>query len=791
MDVAADVIEAELVGGEGTDRRGARVAVCVIGDDTIRTDAGKLRCGIVRVVCERIGRRPLRPPCIELRLVGIALARAVAGFEIQARHAAPFLVGGQPVAVGLRDALLDALALREPFAESLRLFAGNVDDGMIRALGEIRLPRLPALATLHENLVVLHPGFPPRHQEIGSKRFEPHAHSVLPCFPEDNTVVLLEGGREGQVLPGGNLGPQRKLLVTLENDEEFNGAGLHLRDEQGAIRGSDGDAVHVDLRPGRLGGELDGAVAVFAHHRPERAQPLAAGIGAHLRIVERAVDEGGDVVVGGEEPAADAAGADPVAEGDGLRLCGQDDFLRLPVLGDGDVFGGVGRALGGFQEIAPDALPDVAGADMPVAFGKVGHAEMIFPDFPRHGRGEILEDTVNQHGIGYRFLLDGGRDRLGPVAVFPDNEADLAADFGADGGGRGDAHERPFPVEDLRTFGRRDHAQQALGHSGLRRRDLVPGQQQAVLECDPGGPGGEAHEHGGRGPDGKAPVAAALAALEVVKRCGQPHGRGDLALGDARLADIADDLVQLQPALALQACRQLIGKLGEIKPILSRRDLIEDFPQRIDIRLRGAGTLGRHEALGADEGALVAGGDEADVGELGLAVDKNHVGRLDVAVREVPLVEVPEGFRKAHSDIDAQGGVQADGDAAIPAQGAGLVFDRVDLLAGAHIITELHHVVIEGDAVRAAADVEDVHQARMVPGNGLELQDALELPLEGALVVEILAVDDLDGTQRAGDAPRHPHLAVCPAADLAEDIMVRDARMGADRGGHRVANFKL
>ena len=31
----------------------------------------------------------------------------------------------------------------------------------------------------------------------------------------------------------------------------------------------------------------------------------------------------------------------------------------------------------------------------------------------------------------------------------------------------------------------------------------------------------------------------------------------------------------------------------------------------------------------------------------------------------------------------------------------------------------------------------------MIPGNRLELQDALELALEGAFVVEILAIDDL------------------------------------------------
>ena len=72
----------------------------------------------------------------------------------------------------------------------------------------------------------------------------------------------------------------------------------------------------------------------------------------------------------------------------------------------------------------------------------------------------------------------------------------------------------------------------------------------------------------------------------------------------------------------------------------------------------------------------------------------------------------------------------------------------------------------------------------------VELQDALELALEGAFVVEILAIDDLDRPQRPGHAPRHPDLAIGAATDLAENIVIRNARITSVRGGHFSGNVE-
>ena len=172
-------------------------------------------------------------------------------------------------------------------------------------------------------------------------------------------------------------------------------------------------------------------------------------------------------------------------------------------------------------------------------------------------------------------------------------------------------------------------------------------------------------------------------------------GGGNLAATDTRLADLANDPVQLQPALALQSGGQFIRQFRKIQAVLAGRNLVEDFAQRIHIRLRRTRPLRRDKSLGADKSSLITCGDKADVGELRLVVHENHVGGLHIAMREAALVEMAEGFRKARTDIDANRSFEADAGVAFPAERAGLVFDRVDVLAGADIVPELHDIVVE------------------------------------------------------------------------------------------------
>jgi hypothetical protein len=72
--------------------------------------------------------------------------------------------------------------------------------------------------------------------------------------------------------------------------------------------------------------------------------------------------------------------------------------------------------------------------------------------------------------------------------------------------------------------------------------------------------------------------------------------------------------------------------------------------------------------------------------------------------------------------------------------------------------------------------MEDMHKAGMVPGNRLELPDAIEFPLERAVEFKILAADDFDGAHGSRDAAGEPDFAVTAPTDAAQDFVVRNAR---------------
>ena len=67
----------------------------------------------------------------------------------------------------------------------------------------------------------------------------------------------------------------------------------------------------------------------------------------------------------------------------------------------------------------------------------------------------------------------------------------------------------------------------------------------------------------------------------------------------------------------------------------------------------------------------------------------------------------------------------------------------------------------------------------MRAGDGLEALDPAELALEGAVVLEDVAVNDLDGAERPKSVPGQPDFAVAAPADLAEQLMIGDlGRLG-------------
>ena len=88
-------------------------------------------------------------------------------------------------------------------------------------------------------------------------------------------------------------------------------------------------------------------------------------------------------------------------------------------------------------------------------------------------------------------------------------------------------------------------------------------------------------------------------------------------------------------------------------------------------------------------------------------------------------------------------------------------------------IGQLHDVIEER---LRAADVQDIDKALVIARHGLEARHSLELAGEGALVFKGAAIDDLDRAISAGVAAREPDLAIRPAANDAEDRVIRYRR---------------
>ena len=207
-------------------------------------------------------------------------------------------------------------------------------------------------------------------------------------FPNTTPWFFCSFAGERQVFACRDIGEERQGLVAFEDDHELNRPRFDLGDEQGALGGTYGDTVHIGLGTGRIGGELDPAVGIIADNRAKGPEPLTTSAGAHLGVVEGAADESCHLIVSSQETVANAACADPVAEGDDFQLGGKDHIHRTTVVGHRDEFNRLLRALGGLHEIAPDTLGYKAGTDVLVAFRQIGHAQLILPFLSRHRRGK-------------------------------------------------------------------------------------------------------------------------------------------------------------------------------------------------------------------------------------------------------------------------------------------------------------------------------------------------------------------------------------------------------------------
>jgi len=148
-------------------------------------------------------------------------------------------------------------------------------------------------------------------------------------------------------------------------------------------------------------------------------------------------------------------------------------------------------------------------------------------------------------------------------------------------------------------------------------------------------------------------------------------------------------------------------------------------------------------------------------------------------MRQAAAMQVVECLGQPQADIDARCQIHAcDGDrAGIRSQRARFILDGVDVRAAAHIIAELHDIVVKRNPIRAAPHVQDVYQARMVARDRLEFQDPLKLTLKSARILKILAPYHFHRPQRPGHATSKPDLPVSSTANLTQNLMIRDERI--------------
>src|SRR5689334_17104517 len=99
----------------------------------------------------------------------------------------------------------------------------------------------------------------------------------------------------------------------------------------------------------------------------------------------------------------------------------------------------------------------------------------------------------------------------------------------------------------------------------------------------------------------------------------------------------------------------------------------------------------------------------------------------------------------------------------------------MEFATGDFIIRQLHHVIKVARVV-IAADLENIDEARMAAGNGLELLNAFELPFIGTLVVELRAVDNFHRAIGSDNVPGEPNLAVAALADEPDKLVIWNHR---------------
>ena len=127
---------------------------------------------------------------------------------------------------------------------------------------------------------------------------------------------------------------------------------------------------------------------------------------------------------------------------------------------------------------------------------------------------------------------------------------------------------------------------------------------------------------------------------------------GLVSFADVTLTRFEDYLIEFEELGRISQLAQLHRQLGEIMAILAGADLVKDFTQAIDIRLRRAGAFGWDKTFRADVGTRLADvGHQAYVRQFRDAIHQNDVGRLNVSMDQPAPMEMGQSVAEGQADL--------------------------------------------------------------------------------------------------------------------------------------------
>ncbi len=192
--------------------------------------------------------------------------------------------------------------------------------------------------------------------------------------------------------------------------------------------------------------------------------------------------------------------------------------------------------------------------------------------------------------------------------------------------------------------------------------------------------------------------------------------RGAVTVGGIGLARFANDCIKLAHKGVVGLFQNRRWHFREQAAIPSHRGFIEDLAQGINIRGNRARPFRRNVTLGAEPRHFAAVrpdvSDQTNIGELRRTVYVNDVGRFDIPVNELLVVQVIQ--RQAQVDTQAKTFLRWKlcAPAKFRRQCFGRIMFGIDALTGGGVVADLHDVKEKSLSI-VAADVKDMDEARM------------------------------------------------------------------------------